>query len=319
MTTAMRRSIGMITATALLVAGCSAGQGDPKVALTVGDVKVSTVEQVQRTLTDLLATNQGAQDQARQHKLDQVSRGIITQQAVNQLTAEAARRAGIQIPDALAEEAIPQLTGPAATEGDPFQATVDAAFPAKELARYRLALAELGARAIGRTAITFDAAFPQNFEDARELARKVAADPAQSAALMQAVPNPQQEAAINQTQSSASAQNATQLLQIAGFPLFNIPVGSVVATRLEGEQGGYVVFYMKAKQTAAPPAGFDVGQIPLLDRSKVGRAQLMDVALKTRVEPNPRFGTWDPFSLRVVSAEEAAVASAVYQAAATKP
>ncbi len=315
----MRRSIGMITATALLVAGCSAGQGDPKVALTVGDVKVSTVEQIQRTLTDLLATNQGAQEQARQHKLDQVSRGIVTQQAVHQLIAETAQREGIQIPDALAEQAIPQLTGPEATQGDPFQSIVDAAFPAKEIARYRLMLVELGRRAIGRAAITFDAAFPQNFDDARELARKIAADPTQSAALMQATPNPQQDAIINQTQSPATVQDPSQLLQLAGTPLFNVPVGSVVATRLGGEQGGYVVFYLKARQTAAQPAGFDASQIPLMQLAQVGQAQLMDVALKTRIEPNPRFGTWDPINLRVVSGEEAAVVSTVHQAAATKP
>ncbi|CAM4002736.1 hypothetical protein KIPE111705_35685 [Kibdelosporangium persicum] len=313
-TAAMRRSIGMIAATALLVAGCSAGQGDPKVALTVGDVKVSTVEQVQQRLNELLATNQAAQDQARQRKLDVVSRGIVTQEALNQLTKQAAERAGIRLDEQLVEQSIPVLTGPQATQGDPFQAVVDAAFPAKEVARYRLMLVELGGRAIGRSSFEYDVAFLENFADAQKLAKQVADDPARSAQLMQAAPNPVRDPILNAKQGPADAESPDQLVSLATSPLFNLPAGSVVSTRLTGEQGGYIVFYLKSRQAAQPPAGFDASSVQPLQLAQAGQAQLVGLAQQTKVEPNPRFGTWDPVNLKVVSGEEASVVSTVQPA-----
>ncbi|WP_143230965.1 hypothetical protein [Actinosynnema sp. ALI-1.44] len=315
----MRRSIGMLAATTLLVAGCSAGQGDPKVALTVGDVTVSTVEQVQQKLNDLLATNKAAQDQARQRKLDVVSRGIVTQQALNQLTADAVKKSGITIDEQLVEQSVPSLTGPQATQGDPFQSIVDAAFPAKDITRTRLALIELGGRAVGRSAVTFDAAFPQKLEDAQALAKKVAENPAKSAELMQAVPNPAQEAIIGQTQDPAKARDPQSLMQAASSPLFNLPTGTVTATRLGGETGGYVVFYLKSKQPAQPPQGFDPTSVDPLQLAQVGQAQLVSLAQQTGIHPNPRYGSWDPVTLKVVSGEEAAAASTVLQVKTPKP
>lgn len=319
MTTAMRRSIGMLAATTLLVAGCSAGQGDPKVALTVGDTTVSTVDQVQRKLDDLLATNKDAQDQARQRKLDEVSRRIVSQQALNQLAADAAKKAGITIDEQRVERAVPALTGPQATKGDPFQGIVDAAFPAKDIARTRLALIELGTRSIGRTAVTFDVAFLQNLDDARALARKVADNPGKSAELMQKAPKPVQEPGIDQTQDPSRARDAQQLMQVASSPLFNLPVGSVVATRLSGEQGGYIVFHLKNKRPAQPPQDFDAESVDPLQLAQVGQAQLVSLAQQAGVRPNPRFGVWDPVTLKVVSAEEGSVASTILQAKTSKP
>nr|CEL19193.1 PpiC-type peptidyl-prolyl cis-trans isomerase precursor [Kibdelosporangium sp. MJ126-NF4] len=315
----MRRSIGMLAATTLLVAGCSAGQGNPKVALTVGGVQVSTVDQVQQKLNDLLATNKAAQEQAKQRKLGEISRGIVAEQALHQITGQAMQRLGITIPEELVEQAIPTLTGPQATQGDPFQSIVDAAFPAKDIARNRLALIELGGRSVGRTAVTFDAAFPQNLEDARKLAAKVAANPAESGKLMQEAPNPAQEAIIGQTQDPSKARDPQQLMQAAASPLFTLPAGSVVATRLGGEQGGYVVFYLKSKQSAQPPQDFDPTSVEPLQLAQVGRAQLVSVAQQAGVQLNPRFGTWDPVTLKALSGEEASTVSSLLQVKTPKP
>ncbi|ALG06520.1 hypothetical protein AOZ06_05890 [Kibdelosporangium phytohabitans] len=309
----------MLAATTLLVAGCSAGQGDPKVALTVGDVNVSTVEQVQQKLNDLLATNKGAQDQARQRKLAEISRGIVEQQARIQLAADAAKKLGITLDEQLVEQSIPTLTGEQATQGEPFQGIVDAAFPAKDIARYRLTLIELGGRAIGRNAVTFDVAFLQNLGDARALAKKVAEDPARSAELMQKAPNTVQEPGIGQTQDPSKARDPQQLLQVSASPLFNLPVGSVVATRLNGEQGGYIVFHLKGKQPAQPPNGFDPTSVDPMQLAQVGQALLVPLAQQAGVQPNPRFGTWDPVTLKVVSVEESSVVSTVLQAKTPKP
>ncbi|MCE7008670.1 hypothetical protein LWC34_38535 [Kibdelosporangium philippinense] len=320
MTTAMRRSIGMITATALLVAGCSAGQGDPKVALTVGDAKVSTVEQIQRTLNDLLATNQAVQDQARQHKLDQVSRGIVGQQAINQLAADAARRLGIQITDAQAEAAIPVLTGPGATQSDPFQSIVDAAFQPKDLARARLALAEVGRRALGRSSVTFDAVVLQDADAAVELARKIAENPAQSTALIQAAPEAMGEPFLNSVFGpEAALQDPSNLLTLAASPYYNVPAGEVIATRLTGNQGGYLVLFMKARRAVTPPAEVTIPELKPVELAQIGQGQLTLLASVVPVQPNPRFGKWDPVTLKVVSGEEATNISTVFQAKSTQP
>lgn len=319
MTTAMRRTIVMIAATTLLVAGCSTGQGDPKVAIVVGDTNVSTVEQVQTRLNDLLATNPAAQEQAKQHKLDQVSRGIVTQQALNHLTAELAKRENITVDDEMVTRLTPLLTGEQAGASDPFQSLVDSAFPTHEVARNRLILAEIGRRAIGRTASTFDAGIVNTQEGARELAKQIAAQPDRAAALIQAAPDKVRDPVLDQQLSPESAQDLNELVQQAGSPLVALPAKTVVTYRLTGEQGGYVVLYVKSKSPARLPANADLSGLSPMQLAQVGQAQLIPLALEQAVKPNPRYGSWDSVSLKVVPVAEAAALSLVLPVNAAKP
>src|SRR4051812_27066312 len=141
----MRRSIVLVSAAAALVAGCSTGQGDPSVAATVGGVRVSTVDQVQQRLNDLLARNKQVQDLASQHKLDQVARAIVAHDVVHQLVTEAARRQNVTIDESLVAQLAPILNNPdqQKQQQDPVQAAVDSAYPVNDVTRDKVLLAEL--------------------------------------------------------------------------------------------------------------------------------------------------------------------------------
>jgi hypothetical protein len=326
-TTAMRRTIVMIAATTLLVAGCSTGQGDPKVAVVVGGSNVSTVDQVQKRLNDLLASNPLAQEQAKQHKLDQVSRGIVTQEVLHVLAAEAAKRENIQVDESLLPQLAPLLTGERAAGNDPFRALVDAAFDSTELTRDRLILAQLGRKALGRSVLTIDGVLLNDGDEARALAKQIAAKPSESSELVQKAENPLQQPFVDQTFGAPPANvppgsEAEALQSFVGqnaLPFMGAPEKSVVLWRLTGQQGGYAVIYVKKRTTVSQPPLMDLTGVQPAEYVAVGQAQLLASAWQQGVKPNQRYGVWDPVELKVVPTAEASVANLLLPATAAKP
>jgi hypothetical protein len=315
---AARRTIAMIAVTTVLVTGCSTGQGDPKVAATVGTTSVSTVEQVQQRLNDLLAHNPQAQDVAKQHKLDQVTRGIVSQDVLHVLAAEAAKRQNIAVDESLLPQLTPVFTGAQATGGDPFQALVDSSFNATDLTRDRLIMAELGRRAVGKTIVTIDGAILSDGAKARELAKQIAANPGQSSQLVQNAPSQLQEPFVDQPFGAAPADaqgGADAVSTVVGqnaLAFMGAPEKSVVLWRLTGQQGGYAVIYVKKRSSAPPSAQLDLSQVQPAQLVAVGEVQLMASAWQQGVTPNQRYGAWDPVALKVIPTEEAAVGSMVF-------
>jgi hypothetical protein len=308
----------MIAVTTVFVAGCSTGQGDPKVAAAVGTTNVSTVEQVQQRLNDLLARNPQAQEVAKQHKLDQVSRGIVTQDVLHVLATEAAKRENITVDESILPQLVPVLTGEAAANGDPFQTLVDAAFPAIDLARDRLIMGELGRRAIGKNIVTVDGAVFTDGNKARQLAKQIAAQPDKSGELVRSAQGQAQDPLLDQqfgvlpddVPAESVAQAVTQLVQqYGGFPFMAAPEKSVVQWRLAGEQGGYAVAYVKKHVSAPQSAQVDLSQIQPALLIAAGKMQLVSSAWQQGVKVNQRYGAWDPALLRVIPAEEVSVGS----------
>ncbi|MEV4310680.1 hypothetical protein [Actinocrispum sp. NPDC049592] len=312
----MRRSIALIAVTTVFVAGCSTGQGDPKVAATVGSTTASTVEQVQQRLNDVLSKNPQAQEVAKQHKLDLVARGIVTQDVLHVLAAAAAKSEGITVNESMLPALAPALTGPKATGGDPFLSLVDSAFPANDLTRDRLIMGELGRRSIGKTIVTIDGAVLTDADKARKLARGLAANPADFQKLVGEleIPEPITDQNIGaipgEIPPEQMAQATSQILENAALPFMGAPEGTVVMWRLpDSQQGGYAVVYIKKRAAAPAGNGLDLSQADPAQLVAAGQTQLLADAWKAGVQPNQRYGAWDPVLLKVIPTEEAATGS----------
>jgi hypothetical protein len=325
-TTAMRRSIVLVSAAAALVAGCSTGQGDPSVAATVGGVRVSTVDQVQQRLNDLLARNKQVQDLASQHKLDQVARAIVAHDVVHQLVTEAARRQNVTIDESLVAQLAPILNNPdqQKQQQDPVQAAVDSAYPVNDVTRDKVLLAELVEKNIGLVSSTIDVAFISKADDARALARQVAATPDKADELFNATAKngtaaPNHEPQINSVwggpvdSQSGQPTDTNGYLQAAGLPFTWLPEKSVLVWLQNGQDGTYyAVVYTKQKATAAKqPAGIDLGggSVSPSQLAQIGRVTLVGLAQELGVQLNQRYGLWDPIDLNVVPGDQAAASN----------
>lgn len=315
MTTAMRRSVVLIAAATTLVAGCSTGQGDPTVAVTVGGVSVSTVDQVQQQLNDLLSRNQQAQEMAQQRKLDQVARGIVTQDVLHALTADAARQQGITVDESLVNQLAPILTAPPpqqGTDADPgaqLTSIVNGAFNANDVARDKVLQMELGRKVAGTVSVVMDAAVVSDQNEARSLANQIAQHPDQATKLVQGAKSALQDPFVDKQFGGSQDTSVDTLMSNAVSPFMYIPVGSVLMWRLPGDQGGYAVIFVKQRTIGKP--GADISQANPLQLADVGKTALMTLAMQRGVTPNQRYGTWDLVGMQVVAASEAATGSFV--------
>ncbi|TCO58426.1 hypothetical protein [Actinocrispum wychmicini] len=322
MTTAMRRSVVLIAAATTLVAGCSTGQGDPSVAVAVGGVNLATVDQVQQQLSDLLTNNQQAQDMAKQRQLDQVARGIVTQDVLHVLTAEAAKQQNVTVDESLVTQLAPILTAPPqqqqGTDADPAAQTtavVNAAFPATDVARDKVIQMQLGRKSVGTVSVTADVAILSDQNEARSLANRIAQSPDKAVPLIQSAKSMVQDPFVDRRfgyrASDKQHDPANQIVGVAAQPFMYVPAGSVLMWRLTGEQGGYAVIYIKDRQTGPAPADLDLSQVNPLQFVDVGKFSLVPLALQRGVKPNQRYGEWDMVNMQVISASEAATGSFV--------
>ncbi|GAB3871017.1 hypothetical protein GCM10029964_006570 [Kibdelosporangium lantanae] len=318
----MRRSIVLVSAAAALVAGCSTGQGDPTVAATVGGVRVSTVDQVQQRLNDLLARNKQVQDLAAQHKLDQVARAIVTHDVVHQLITEAAKRQNITTDEGLVAQLAPILNNPDQQQGqDPVQAAVESSYPVTDVTRDKLLLAELVQKNVGRVSSVIDVAFISKADDARALAQQVAAAPDKADALFNATAQngtaaPNHEPQINSSwggpvdSQTGQPTDTNGYLQAAGLPFTWLPAKSVLVWLQNGQDGTYyAVVYTKQKATAAKQPDVDTSSVTPGQLAQVGRVTLVGVAQELGVQLNQRYGLWDPIDLNVVPGDQAAASN----------
>ena len=95
-------------------------------------------------------------------------------------------------------------------------------------------------------------------------------------------------------------------LGAAGAAALASPAGSVAAFQL-GTGQGWVVLRVLDRTADGPPPAPEASATARLDQqtlAEVGVRLLTPVALRTGVELNPRYGTWDPVRMIAVPAEE---------------
>jgi hypothetical protein len=94
------RVLFAVLASCLVLAGCGSGPSQVGAAVIVGDHAVS-VDDVQGKLDKLLQDNALAKTLAQQHKLDLLSRSIVSREVLNRATDEAAKADGLVVDEKL--------------------------------------------------------------------------------------------------------------------------------------------------------------------------------------------------------------------------
>ncbi|HET9141061.1 hypothetical protein [Actinophytocola sp.] len=316
---AMRRPAILIAALAVLgsaLTACGSQPREANSAVIIGN-RVVSVDDVQAKLETALNKEPAARELAKSHKLDLVSRSIVTQLVRHELITEVAKRENLTVSEKDVEEA---LAANAPAE-DPVQRSVQAAFDPREYARDQLLTQRLGQKYRTKLEITFDGATVRSVADAKtrsiDLAKKIAAEPAKVNDILRAASADAPEGSINlapdQTLSPVStyqiaAENNGQVLLT---PVFAADADTVVAfPYASSEQAGsslwLVALITKRDTNAALPedqASVAAEVSPLWD-GLVGTHVMGPAVTDLGVKVSPRYGVWDELNVSVAPSED---------------
>jgi hypothetical protein len=316
---AMRRRPAMLIAVLAVLtsalAACGSQPREANSAVIIGN-RIVSVDDVQRRLENALNNEPAAKELAKSHKLDLVSRSIVTQLVRHELITEVAKRENLSV----AEKDVDELLAANAPPEDPVQRSVQAAFDPKEYARDRLLIQRLGAKYQDKVEITFDGATVRSPTDAKaqatELATKIAADPAKAAEIVRAAAGNDPEAQSPVQPVLGQALSPISAFQIAVennallSPVFAAQKGAVVAFPFSsGDQGGgsawLVALISQRDNNATLPADQTAAasQVSPQWQEEVGNRLIGPVVTELGVRVSPRYGVWDELAVAVAPSE----------------
>lgn len=302
-----RVGLVVVAATAsLLLAACGSGPSQAGSAAIVGNTAI-TLDSVQQELSQTLTQPDVKQAQA-DGQLDQVSRGILTNQIMHQVTAAAAARYGINVTDADVDAYIAKAGGldkivsPDFSAADRFAAARDEVIEAEYAAGY-----------LNSLSITIDYFEAETQADALTQAKQVAEHPGQFSAMVTTVTNEGGYAITGE--AVQLAKYVTTLTQSPGSedlaPLFAAAPGTVVVLNpTPGQSTTQTYWYVmrvdsRTGATRGAAAAFtSVAEEEVL--ATVGAGLLRPVADSLNVQISPRYGLWDSASMQVVADESQA-------------
>jgi hypothetical protein len=293
--------VGVVAVTGLLVAGCGSGPSQAGSAAIVGDTVIS-LDAVQQELTTAVATQSVAQQAQSQGQLDVLSREILTERVMHQVTAAAAARYHIAVSDADVDAYIAKSGGI-----DKIASPVLSAADQRATARDQLIEAKYATGFVDGLAVTFDYFAAGSQAEAVTAAKQLAANPSQFQAMASNVASQGGDANLGQNYTLAQyLQNPSGVLA----PMFGAPENTIVVFSPNLGQSQEVWYVMKIdKRTGGTPAGTPSaaasgGNTAVL--ASVGTALLRPVAQTVPIRISPRYGSWDPVSMQVVSGTDTA-------------
>ncbi|CCH28051.1 SurA N-terminal domain-containing protein [Actinosynnema sp. NPDC047251] len=297
MRTVQRRFTLVGAAVALLVAGCGSGPSQVGSAAIIGDT-VIPLELVQQRLDTVLKKEPEAQKLHEQHKLDQVSRQLVTLGVQHELIERAAQREGVTVSEEAVTESVDNAGGAEAAS----QNTVYDAATFRERAKDQLLLVELARKYVDRMEVTFDYFFTKDGKDAVAKAKQVAADPGLMAGFVQSGPKGaegQQLAKRGQKVKSAESPQA------AGSPLFGVQPGTVVAFAPDPGNAQWLVAHVTARDDNAK-GGSDSSTEQLTPQllEQIGLRLVQRLAGEPDIRVNPRYGVWDTTAISLAPRTE---------------
>lgn len=331
--TAIRRVAPPVAVLAVLgtvLTACGSGPSQVNSAVIIGD-RVISVDSVQQRLDTALKNEPAAQQLARAHALDKVSQGIVSRLVLHELVTDAAKREGLSVADKDVAAYASAYQDAVKKSDDGIAKSVLAAFDVTEVARDDMLTASLGRKYVDKLQLVLDgvvirrASFTTN--DAYALAKKMAAHPDQIGALANAAAGPADPTSPAQDRPIAKATlNAldpyAQALEsgqqppqgsvddtILG-PFFSAPENAVTAVRIGTGDRSFWVIARFSKDPAGVPAttASVLGQLPpdlLIQLSMtLGQHLLGPRAAELGIRVSPRYGEWDPLSVKVTSADE---------------
>jgi hypothetical protein len=283
-----RVMVGVLAA-GILIGGC--GGPDQAGAAVIIDGDVVPLEAVQSQLeTALSSPERVAALNAQGGGPADVARSIVGREVIHDLLQRRAGAEGITVSDAQVDTRIDESGG-----ADAALASTIYDLPAlRSRVRDDLIATALAERSVGGLTVTADL-----------VAATSRAEAERTAQILQAG-GPAAEALFGNPQTSArgSVYDAVSSPEAAGTVLFGTPVGGAVAFQPDQRQSTWIVFKVTDRRTDAP---FDQAAINAISSSQkvtIGERLLQPDAQRLGVRVNPRYGVWDPITMRVVADDQ---------------
>ncbi|GAB1515428.1 hypothetical protein JCM33774_74710 [Actinophytocola sp. KF-1] len=295
-----------MTALVATLSACGTGPSQVNSAVIIDDHVIS-VDEVQ-SLIDKVVKEPAARPLAQQHKLDLVAREIVTQLVTHQVLTEVAEEENLSVD----QEQLAMLR-----EQDPLgqELPADGSVPADQLvpalvnrargfdayANDNLLLVELAQKYLGRADVKYNVAGLTDYDDAKALAEKIAADPDNGPSLMRSASSEELPPQLNS--NTGPGPLALQLL---------VPDDSVLLINEPAtaqSPGGFFVVQVLSSEVASSaspesdPSQMDPNQLPTY-----GKYLLRDELAGKDVRVSPRYGEWNLAEMKVMPKSEAGVA-----------
>ncbi|MGW9309788.1 hypothetical protein ACWGPQ_17465 [Saccharomonospora azurea] len=300
-----RRSAGLVLtlAAALALTACGSGPSTTNAAAVIGDRTIA-LDDVQDEIQWLLDNAPQAQQAQQQRSVGQISREIVRSRVVHELLAIAERRENLRVD----EDKVDALID--ATGGMDAAARNIAVEPSRvrEVARDQVLLEELGRVAQDRVTVRFVGAMvtessveATDSETARELGRRIAADPGN----VETIVRESGHQVIDQRVSLADA--VVQDPELAISAVFGAEEGSVIVIQPSQQEVGWLVALIEERTVQPGDEQQQARQAQQVNPQLlywVGLRQLQPIADELGVEINPRFGVWDSAGLAPAPTED---------------
>ena len=284
------RLVAVTAAVAAVVSGCGSGPSQIGSAVIIGSTSVPQ-EQVQSRLDVALGKTAAVAQLARNGVgAPEIARDVVTRTVLHDLLTRTAATDGIAVSEADVDAALEQGGGADAALD---QSLYD--LPAlRERVRDRIIAARHAERVLPGLSVTADLITGDSRDDAAQKAHVVAAGgPAADALFAQ---NPD-------TSRRGISYRAADSPEAASTVLFGLDPGRTAYFQPNPQSGWIVVHVTGRKAEAnADPAG--VAALGQSDLATIGERLLEPLADQVGVRVNPRYGVWDPISLRVVPADK---------------
>jgi hypothetical protein len=285
------RALAVVATVGVVVSGCGTGPSQVGSAVIVGTTAVP-LEQVQSRLdvalgkTDVVAqlasSGVGAPD---------IARDVVTGAVMHDLLARTAATEGITVSEADVDAALQESGGADAALS---QSLYDLS-AIRERVRDRLIAVKHAQRIVPGLTITADLVAANSRDDAAAKARVLATGGPEADALFASNP---------ETSRRNMSYQAVRSPEAASTVLFGLPVGRTAYFQPSPQQGGWIVLRVTDRQedaNADPSAAASLGDS---DLAAIGDRLLQPLSEEVGVRVNPRFGVWDPVSMRVVAADQ---------------
>jgi hypothetical protein len=285
------RALAAVATVGVVISGCGSGPSQVGSAAIVGSTAVP-LDQVQSRLDVALGkTDAVAQLSASGIGAPDIARDVVTGAVLHDLLARTAAAEGITVTEADVDAALQESGGADAALS---QSLYDLS-AVRERTRDRIIAVRHAERLAPALTVTADLIATDSRDDAAAKARVLAAGGPEADALFDG----------NEQNSRRSlAYKAVDSPEAASTVLFGLPVGRTAYFQPNPQQDNWIVLRVTDRQedpNADPNAASTLGEA---DLAAIGQRLLQPLADEVGVRVNPRYGVWDPVSMRVVAAEQ---------------
>jgi hypothetical protein len=258
-------------------------------------------------LDQIVRTQPAAQILAGNHRLDLVSRELVSQLVVHDLVDRQASAQGLRVNQEQLEQLMREdkLSQPVSANGSVpptvlVQQLAAGARDHREVYTDQLLLQQLGRKAFNQVGISFDfttvsvgdmsAGAPSPRAQALSKAEQLAAGPDAEAKIIRA----DAAAGVGQMNQYLAAQNNDLP---AAAALFGAPVGSIIALQPDPQSSSWLVAVIKDRKENADASGDQTPQIDQDYLADLGRHMLLPTFAEAGIKISPRYGVWDPVAM----------------------